>query len=162
MKETGDLPRLVESAILEPAPWSESELPAHGSRWRTIGDLDLRLARPWHGPNPYDGGIGRTPPPPCPELVTAGTRLRFVGCAGHEDPCTYLFPEGLLFQIVEGTGAGGIIVVYPASHPDAEMALVRLIVTDPEGNARSCRAAGGRQRSRRQTGSPVGSGGPSG
>jgi hypothetical protein len=125
-----DLAYLVQSDVLEPPPWTESDLPALRSRWRTTAVLDLRLARSWYGPNRYDGNISRTPPPPCPESLPAGTRLEYVGVSGYEDPCAYVFPEGLLFRVVEADEPHPNVVVYPAGREDPEMALVRLIVAE--------------------------------
>jgi hypothetical protein len=120
----------VTSDVLEPAPWAWDDLPALGSRWRTTADLDLGLGRPYRGPSRYDGNISRTPPPACPQHVPAGTRLRYAGVSGYEDPCTYIFPEGLRFEITDSPHAGGVIVVYPTGQDDPEMALVRAIVPE--------------------------------
>ena len=54
------------------------------------------------------------------------------GLAGCEDPCAYIFPAGLLFEITDGPDRGGTIVVYPAGRDDPEMALVRAIVPETD------------------------------
>jgi hypothetical protein len=124
------LPELVTSDVLEPAPWTRDDLPALGSAWRTAADLDLGAGRPFRGPSRYDGNLSRTPPPTCRQHIPAATRLRYAGLSGCEDPCAYLFPEGLLFEIIDGPDRGGIIVIYPTGLDDPEMALVRAIVVE--------------------------------
>ena len=126
------LDELVASDVLEPAPWACDDLPADGSMWRTVATLDLGSARSFYGPNRYDGNLSHSPPPPCPMHIPAGTRLRFRGLAGYEDPCAYIFPVGLLFEITDGPERGGTIVVYPAGRDDPEMALVRAIVPETD------------------------------
>jgi hypothetical protein len=126
------LDELVASDVLEPPPWAWEDLPADGSMWRAITTLDLGLARPYYGPNRYDGNLSRVPPPPCPMHSPAGTRLRFEGVAGCEDPCSYIFPAGLKFKIADGPDRGGTIVVYPTGRDDPEMALVRAIVPEAD------------------------------
>jgi hypothetical protein len=131
-REPLSLPELVASDVLEPPPWAYEDLPPLGSMWRTTATLDLGSARPYYGPNRYDGNLSHYPPPPCPMHIPAGTRLRFAWIAGCEDPCAYIFPAGLLFEITDGPDRGGTIVVYPAARDDPEMALVRAIVPETD------------------------------
>ncbi len=126
------LAELVASDALEPPPWLHEDLPPVGSMWRTTATLDLGSARPYYGPNRYDGNLSHSPPPPCPTLIPAGTRLRYAGVAGYEDPCAAVFPEGLKFEITDGPDRGVIIVVYPVGRDDPEMALVRAIVLETD------------------------------
>ena len=124
------------SDVLEPPPWARRDLGAYGSRWRTTAEeLDLGSCRPFYGPNRHDGNLSRTAPPVCPPLLPANKCLRFVGFAGTEDPCTYIFPRGSLFEVTDGPDCGAVIVVYPTSRDDPEMALVRAIVPEAEPTA---------------------------